>query len=460
MATPSTPRLLVVDDEPGILALLERFAQKQGFEAAVRLGSAGALAYIRESRPDAVIVDLMMPGMGGLEVLRGIRALDPECQVILMTGSATVDSAIEAVKAGALDYITKPLDLDRLAGLLRTVREGINRRERLLEVEAKLADQFEFHGMIGRGPIAQELFDTIRRLAPHVRTAMVTGETGTGKELVARALHELGGRPDRRFVACNCSAIVEALFESELFGHTRGAFTGANEAKPGLFEVADGGTLFLDEIGELPLVMQAKLLRVVECGEVRRVGATEPRRVEVRVITATNRNLLEEVRVGRFRQDLYYRLNIVEILLPPLRERREDVPYLSASFVREFATRFGKAVSGMSAGAERLLLNAPWPGNIRELRNTLERACMLSEGRILSEREVLMALGGPAHPAAPLAAADVAQAALTAVPPPELHREQVEQALQRVGGNKSAAARMLGVSRRSLYRRLDVLRMH
>ena len=459
-ATPSTPRLLVVDDEPGILSLVERFGVEVGFEVTSRGGGAGALAYVPVFRPDVVICDLQMPEIGGLDVLRAIRDADPECQVILMTGEPTVDTAIEAVKSGALDYVTKPLDFERLRGLLTTVRERIRRRERLLEVEADMAGRFEFYGMIGRGPMAQELFDTIRRLAPHIHTAMVTGETGTGKELVARALHKLGGRPDRRFVACNCSAIVESLFESELFGHTRGAFTGASEAKAGLFELADGGTLFLDEIGELPLVLQAKLLRAVEYGEVQRVGATEPRRVDVRVITATNRNLLEDVRLGRFRQDLYYRLNIIEIVLPPLRERREDIPYLSASFVREFATRFGKPVSGMSAGAERLLLNAPWPGNIRELRNTLERACMLSEGRILSEREVLTALGGAARPSADPAQESGAPFVKIARPPPELLREQIEQALQKVGGNKSAAARMLGLSRRALYRRLDVLRLN
>ena len=456
------PRLLIVDDEPGILALVERFGLASGFAVTTHQGGPGALAHVPRFKPDAVIVDLQMPEIGGLDVLRAIRETDPECHVILMTGDPTVDTAIEAVKAGALDYVTKPLDFERLRGLLTTIREGIGRRERLLDAEAGLAGRFEFNGMIGRGPLAQGLFDTIRRLAPHVRTAMVTGETGTGKELVARALHKLGGRPDRRFVTCNCSAIVESLFESELFGHTRGAFTGAAEAKAGLFEIADGGTLFLDEIGELPLVLQAKLLRAVEYGEVQRVGATEPRRVEVRVITATNRNLLEEVRAGRFRQDLYYRLNIIEIPLPPLRERREDIPYLCASFVKEFAGRFGKSITGVSAGAERLLLNAPWPGNIRELRNTLERACMLSEGRMLSEREVLVALGG-ATPA------QVAPTAETVVPasrriPTEavvgLDRGQVEQALQKVGGNKSAAARMLGVSRRSFYRLLEGLHLN
>jgi transcriptional regulator with GAF, ATPase, and Fis domain len=296
------------------------------------------------------------------------------------------------------------------------------------------------------------LFDTIRRLAPHIRTALVTGETGTGKELVSRALHKLGSARARSLVVVNCSAVVETLFESELFGHVRGAFTGATDAKAGLFEQADGGTLFLDEIGELPLAMQAKLLRVVEYGEVQRVGATRPQRVDVRVIAATNRDLLVDVQQKRFRQDLYYRLNIVEIFLPPLRERREDVPYLTAAFVKEFAERFNKAISGLSAGAERLLQNAPWPGNIRELRNTVERACMLSNSHILSEQDVRAALGNAGRPAAET---PHAQVTISRPTPPAPDRDQVEQALQRAGGNKSVAARALGVSRRALYRRLD-----
>ena len=267
--------------------------------------------------------------------------------------------------------------------------------------------------------------------------------------------HTLGPRRARKFIAFNCSAVVETLFESELFGHARGAFTGAVEAKAGLFELADGGTLFLDEVGELQLPVQAKLLRVLENGEVQRVGATEGKRVDIRIIAATNRRLVDEVAAGRFRQDLYYRLNIVEIVLPPLRERRGDTPYLTATFIEEFAKRFGKPLGGVSPGAERLLHSAPWPGNIRELRNVLERACMLSDGRILSEREVLAALGG-GHYRAP---ASVTTAAATAQQPPqsvsELDRRTVEQALQQVGGNRSAAAKRLGVSRRALYRRLD-----
>lgn len=446
------PRLLVVDDDTSMHVVVQRFAEAQDFEVVTHTGGRRLLAELRTLKPDAALVDKNMPEVGGLEILRTIREIDPECQVILMTGDATIDTAIEAVKLGALDYLSKPLDFTRLKELLSTVHHGIERRERFLAADSELASRVEFHGMIGRGPAMQQLFDLLRRLAPHARAALVTGETGTGKELVARALHKLGPRRERKFLAFNCSAVVETLFESELFGHTRGAFTGAVEAKAGLFELADGGTLFLDEVGELPPAVQAKLLRVIEYGEVQRVGAAEGRHVDVRIVAATNRQLLGEASAGRFRQDLYYRLNVVEITLPALRERREDIPYLTAAFIKEFARRFEKTVGGLSPGAERLLYEAPWPGNVRELRNVIERACMLSEGRVLSEREVLVALGGqplagPSHSVT----ADESHEDTE----PQIDRATILQALQSVGGNRAAAARVLGISRRALYRRLD-----
>ena len=345
------------------------------------------------------MVDLRMPDLGGLDVLRAIREIDPRCQAVLMTGYASVETAVEAIKLGATDYLSKPLDFARLEQLLAGVRDDLERRRNLLSIESDVARRLEFCGMIGRGPVMQELFGMIRRLAPHVRTALVTGETGTGKELVARALHTLGPRRDRRFVTVNCSAVVETLFESELFGHVRGAFTGATENKQGLFELADNGTLFLDEIGELPLSVQAKLLRVLELGEVHRVGSLEPRKVNVHVIAATNRDLRAEVAAGRFRSDLFYRLNIVEVKLPALRERREDIPYLTAAFVRETSERLQKPLAGLTPGAERVLGIASWDGNVRELRNVIERACIMADGDFITERELAVSM--PSLPYAP-----------------------------------------------------------
>jgi two-component system response regulator HydG len=459
MSTAAT--LLAIDDEPDVLTIVEHFAERFGFTVVSQTDARVALAELRVIKPDAVIVDLMMPEINGLDVLRAIREIDPTCQIILMTGQSSVDTAIEAVKLGALDYISKPFDFKRLGGLLTGVCKNIERRERLLQADAEVARTFAFYGMIGRSPAMQELFDAVRRFAPHVRTVLVTGETGTGKELVARALHTLGARPDRRFVTVNCSAVVEALFESELFGHQRGAFTGAHETKVGLFEHADQGTLFLDEIGELPLTIQAKLLRAVEYGEVQRVGSLEAKHVDVTVIAATNRDLRADAGNGRFRSDLYYRLSIMEIRLVPLRERREDIPYLSAVFLREVTDRLTRPLIGMTAAAERTLLEAPWPGNVRELRNVIERACLLSDGKMLSERDVLAAMP-PAldTPTAPVLAESALPASASTWDPnflTDAQRTQVDHALREAGGNKTAAARLLGISRRSMYRWLERL---
>ena len=444
---------MVVDDEPGILALVDRFASQRGFDVVRRSGGRDALASLTETRPDVLLVDVLMDEVGGLEMLRTLRARDSDCPIILMTGHPHVDAAMEAVKLGALDYLSKPIDFDRLGTLLTDVTASMERRERLLDSDANLARQFEFHGMIGRGPAMQELFDTIRRLAPHVRTVLVTGETGTGKELVARALHALAGGPDSRLVTVNCSAVVETLFESELFGHVRGAFTGAADHKVGLFEHADGGTLFLDEVGELPLTLQAKLLRAVELGEVHRVGSLERRKVDVRIIAATNRDLRWEVATGRFRGDLFYRLAVIEIRIIPLRERQEDIPYLSAAFLRACAARLKKTLNGFTPAAERVLQRAAWPGNIRELRNVIERACILSDGRILSEREITTAMSTQTLQrdiTVPTAGVSDEDPNLLS----NAQRDHVERVVTQAGGNKTAAARMLGISRRSVYRRL------
>jgi DNA-binding NtrC family response regulator len=453
--TGQQPLLVVVDDEQGILDVVSRFARRAGYEVVTYSGGREAISQLQTRRADLVLVDLRMPDVGGLDVLRAIRDTDPRCQAVLMTGYASVETAVDAIKLGAMDYLSKPIDFARLEQLLASVREEIERRRSLLSIETDVARKLEFAGMIGRGPLMQELFGMIRRLAPHIRTALITGETGTGKELVARALHKTGPRRERRFVTVNCSAVVETLFESELFGHVRGAFTGATENKPGLFELADGGTLFLDEVGELPLTVQAKLLRVLELGEVHRVGSLDPRRVNVHVIAATNRDLRAEVAAGRFRSDLYYRLNVVEVKLPPLRERREDIPYLTAAFIRDTSERLQKPLLGLTPGAERLLGAARWDGNVRELRNVIERACILADADFITERELAVSM--PVLQLPSNGAATGQQSSEDADLLVTVEREHIQRALLRANGNKKAAARMLGLSRRALYRRLERL---
>lgn len=455
--TDPKPVLLVVDDEPGMLRLIDRFARKIGFEVATAHAGDEAMEQLESVHAGVALVDLRMPGDNGLEVLKRIRAADPSCQVILMTGHASIDTAIEAIKHGAMDYLSKPLDFDRLATLLARVRDEADRRRAVLAAETRMVRQLEFCGMVGRSSVMLELFDSIRRFAPHARTALVTGETGTGKELVARALHTTGPRSTRKFITINCSAVVETLFESELFGHVRGAFTGAVDNKPGLFEAADGGTLFLDEIGELPLASQAKLLRVIETGEVQRVGSVDTRRVDVRVVAATNRDLREQAAAGRFREDLFYRLSVVELHVFPLRDRREDIPFLTAAFVRLFGEQFGKRLLGPTPAAERLLLTAPWPGNVRELRNVIERICILAEDNFFTEKETLACLA----PGGSIAAAAAGGPRESKETNPHLladaERQHISRVLNGTRGNKKAAAALLGVSRRALYRRLERL---
>lgn len=455
--TTKQPVLLVIDDEPGMLSLVDRIVRPAGFTVVRHTSAREALASLAASPADVALVDLQMPEIGGLEVLKAIREMQPQCAVILMTAHAAVESAIEAVKLGALDYLSKPLDIDRLRQLLDEAREDAARRAALLSAESQTAHRLELCGMIGRSAVMQELFGLVRRIAPHARTALITGETGSGKEGIARAVHELGPRRQRKFVTINCSAVVETLFESELFGHMRGAFTGATDHKAGLFEAADGGTLFLDEIGELPAAVQAKLLRVIENGEVQRVGSLQPKKVDVRIVAATNRDLKAEAEAGKFRGDLYYRLNVVELAVPPLRERPQDIPYLTAAFVKEFSVKFRKPIDGVSPAAERLMMTGEWLGNVRELRNVLERACMLAEGRTLTERDIQSSM--PSSSARGSRGVD--RGGRVASPPSltddldAVERDHIVRVLAEERGNKRAAAERLGLSRRTLYRRLE-----
>ena len=443
------PSLIVVDDEVPVLRLIERLANKSGFDVMTCSSGSDALGLLARKPADLAMIDLRMPDVNGLELLRQIRRAVPGCEVILMTGHASVESAVEAIKLGAREFLTKPFDFDRLRKLLSSIREELGRRAQVVALESAVARQLEFCGMLGRSPAMQEVFSLIQRLAPHAKAVLLSGETGTGKELAARAFHEAGPRKAKPFITVNCSAVVATLFESELFGHVRGAFTGAVEAKSGLFEAAQGGTLFLDEIGELPLAVQAKLLRTIEFGEVQRVGSLQTRRVDVTIIAATNRDLRVEVAAGRFRGDLFYRLNVVEIELPPLRDRREDIPYLTAAFMGDCAQRMRKPLTGMTAVAERLLLTASWGGNVRELKNVVERACMLAEGNLITERDIEASLG-PAPATGQTAQGRAFSPALSSV-----ERGHIVDVLRQVSGNRMAAAKILGISRRALYRRLE-----
>jgi DNA-binding NtrC family response regulator len=464
------PKLLIIDDDQAILPMVDRFARQHGFDVYVRSSGREALEELADLRPHVALVNLLMPGLSGIDVLKTVRLRDPDCQVILMTGRVGAETALQAVKAGALDYLSKPFDFERLRELLVGVRDELAQRERLLAVDADIASHIEFQGMIGRSAAMRDLFHAIRRLAPHGRAVLVTGETGSGKELVARALHNVGPRRAKRFLTLNCPAVDEGVLESELFGHVRGAFGGAVDAKVGLLEHAHDGTLLLDEIGELPLSIQPKLLRAIEQGEIQRIGSPETRRVDVRVILATSRDLRADVVSGRLRSDLFHRFSVVELRLPPLRDRREDIPYLTAAFIRAASQRSGRAIAAIAPAAERRLLAAHWPGNVRELRNVIDRACAMRDGATLSERDVqaaLTAAGFAAAPARPLTGESPAIAgrapADTVRDLPDLlttaQREQIVRVLREENGNKAAAAKRLGVSRRSLYRwieRLDV----
>ncbi len=446
--TGQQPVLIVIDDEAGILDVVSRFAVRAGFEVIACNGGREGIARVESAHADLVMVDLRMPDIGGLEVLRAIRESNPDCRAVLMTGYASVDTAVEAIKLGAMDYLSKPLDFARLQQLFADVREEIERRHSVLSIERDLARRLEFCGMIGRGSLMQDLFALIRRLAPHVRTALLTGETGTGKELVARALHRTGPRRDRRFVTVNCSAVVETLFESELFGHVRGAFTGATEHKPGLFEAADGGTLFLDEIGELSAGMQAKLLRVLEKRRFTRVGGTEEIEVDVRVVCATHRDLEAETRRGTFRADLFFRISAFTILIPPLRDRPGEIVRLAELFVRQLSgNRRPPLITPAAAAALR---RYPWPGNVRELRNAIERAVVIHTGHTIEledlpdhVREGAVARG---EAGAPVDIRDHVAG---------LERDAIDAALQACNGNQTEAARRLGISRRTLIYRME-----
>ncbi len=453
-----TVSLLAVDDDPLSLDLVRDALSSLGLRILTATTGAAGLALVQEERPQIVLLDLMLPDMNGLELLEEITQTAPGTDVLLLTGHYTPESAVEAIRKGASDYLTKPVKIAALRARVRELVEDAARRMEAARLETELLQANRFQGMVGRSPQMLELFALIRRVAPHFRVALVRGATGTGKELAAHALHALSPAAEGPFVIANCSAITESLFESEMFGHIKGAFTGANADKKGLFEAAHGGTLFLDELGDLPFAMQSKLLRAIQQQEIKPVGATATRKISVRVVAATNRPLEEMMGSGTFREDLYYRLSMVEIHLPSLAERMEDFPFLVRHFVAQFAGEYGKRLTGVTPRAQALLARHRWPGNVRELENVIGSACMMADGEIVDARDLPPSFHRVAAPAAMDLPAEEAGPGAEAGPElislDELSQRHTRRIVAHFGGNKSKAAEVLGVTRSTLYRLL------
>ena len=447
--------LVAIDDDPRALELIAEGLEQDGLEILTVSDPEDGLRLVLRRRPQIVLLDLLMPKLSGMELLERIVEAAPETDVILITANYSTESAVEAIRKGAGDYLTKPISLDLLNDRIGKLIEDARRRQRALQLDGELARTCRFEGMVGRSPLMLEVFSRIRRVAPHFRAALVTGETGTGKELVAAALHRLSPGSSQRFVVCNASAVVETLFESELFGHVKGAFTGATHDKMGLIEHADRGTLFLDEVGDMPLSTQAKLLRTLQNQEVQRVGSLTPHRVDARVIAATNRDLKALIAERRFREDLYYRLSRVEIRLPRLAERKQDLPLLARHFIDQFAAQYRKQIQGLTPRAELVLARYAWPGNIRELENVLGEACMLADSERIDVRDLPGYIRNPAPGETDETDSELDRAAAELLPLAEVHRKYALRVLARVGGNKLRAAKILRINRATLYRLLE-----
>jgi len=435
-------RIVVVDDEPAQRELIGGFLTKQGHEVFPAASGAEALAHVKDRRVDLVLSDCRMPGMSGPELLLGIKAVNPEIPLILMTAYGTVETAVQAMKDGAADYLTKPLDLEELLIRLARVTEQSRLRSEVRDLQARLVERHRLEGIIGESGRMQEVLALAKRVAPSDATVLIRGESGTGKELIARAIHFNSARASGPLVNLNCAALPEQLLESELFGHEKGAFTGAVGQRKGRFEQADGGSIFLDEIGDLSPALQVKLLRVLQERRFERVGGNRTLAVDVRVLAATHRDLERAMREGTFRDDLYYRLNVVTIQIPPLRERREDIPLLLEHFLRKFAEKNQRDVTGLTAAARDALLKYDYPGNVRELENIVERAILLCRGRVI-DLEDLPATVRPGQRSAGEPLPKDLPGVLA-----DIERQAIESALERTGGIQTQAAESLGISER------------
>ncbi len=444
-------RLIAIDDDPESLRLVEallRESMGEQLDVLSFVDPVKGLEAVQRHRPDVVLLDLRMPNLGGMEVLERIVEMDRSIDVLLLSAHDSAEAAVEAIQKGASDYLIKPLDVARLRErVARLVEEGLRRRQ-ADQLDEALLKTCQFEGITSRSPAMLDVFAAIRRVAPYFRNVLISGPTGSGKELVARALHRLSpSGSSSPFIVCNCAALTETLIENELFGHARGAFTGALEEKAGFFEMAHGGTLFLDEIGEMSSAAQAKVLRAVQNQEVQRVGSAVIRKVQVRIVAATNRNLEEEAAAKRFREDLYYRLAMFELKLPSVGDRKEDLPLLVREFVVRFARQYGKQIDGVTRKAEMVLHRYSWPGNIRELENAIDYACMVCDSARIDVSHLPEKLMRPPAP-------QIMAGSHPLVSLEEMDRLHARSVVGQLGGDKTEAAAVLGVSRATLYRLL------
>jgi DNA-binding NtrC family response regulator len=444
-------KILVVDDDLEMCALLSDLLTEEGFSVTTSADSLEASKTLKREEFDVLVTDLKMRGLKGLDLLEEAKKVTPMTPVIIITAFGTVESAIKAMKMGAYDYVTKPFQMDEL---LLTVKKALENRllkKEVTRLKREVEGRYHFHHLIGKSPSMQKIYDLIERISDTSSNVLITGESGTGKELVAKAIHYNGMRKDGPFIAVNCAAIPEGLLESELFGYKKGAFTDAKSDKRGLILEANEGALFLDEITEMPLVLQAKLLRVIEEKEVRPLGDTNPYSFDVRFVSTSNRDFKSVIQQGRFREDLYYRLKVIDIELPPLRERREDIPLLVQHFIRKFNDELKKDVSGITEDTLKILVNYAWPGNVRELENIIQRAITLSRNNMVHPEDL---------PASLTQGTDeniLEKGLKQRYTVDQLEKEYIKKVLLEAGGNKSKAAEILGLDRKTLYRKLEEL---
>ena len=437
----------ILDGDPEQLEMLSGVVESMGYEAIPTADPEEALRLVRSGRCRMVLADVQGPGKDGYEFLDRALRLDPGVHVIIMTGDYTLDSALDAIRRGATDFLPKPIDRARLKRTLDEAALLYDQRKRVRALEEQLLKDLEFHGIVGKSPVMLEVFDFARKVARHYTNVLLVGATGTGKELVARAIHQISPVSQQKLAVCNCSAMVDTLLESQLFGHVRGAFTGATDTRPGLFEYANNGTVFLDEVGETSLPMQAKLLRVIQNREIQRVGSPEVRQVNVRLIAATNRDLRAEVLAGRFREDLYYRLSSIQLRIPSLTERLEDIPVLVQFFLKKYNEAYGKNISGLTRRAQTVLLQHSWPGNVRELENVISTAAITATGDFIDLADLPQHLQQRVSRTAegeewrPLSLEEV-------------RKMHIRRVLDMCQGNRLRAAQILGIGRTSLYRYL------